>query len=257
MARWQLKAQAKDQLRGRWGRFALYTLLMLVLAVFVNAEHCRSGFFLIEGNAFSRSLVTFWQFGNPFRMLLFIISRLLWGFFCFGYQEIFIKTRAGVPTGVDSLFRQFAVRPAKVIGVTLLYLAIEAVYMLLTNVLALLMPLVSVPLTIALAVLYCFVNLRLSMVPLILLENPYTTVPDAFIQSYNVMRGYTWQLFVLFLSFLGWIILGVFTAGIGYLWLVPYMMMTMVNFYYDIKARQLAAAGVDSCLGKSGNYPPE
>ncbi len=245
MERWQLKAQAKEQLRGRWGRFALYTLLVLVLAALVNAENCRSGFFLIESNAFSRSLVTFWSPVNPFRILLFIISRLLWGFFWFGYQDIFIKTRAGVPAGVDTLFRQFTIRPAKVIGAMLLYLAIEAVYMLLSYVLALLMPLVSVPLTIALAVFYCFVTLRLTMVPLILLENPYTTVPDAFIQSYNVMRGYTWQLFVLCLSFLGWIILGAFTAGIGYLWLFPYMMMTTVNFYYDIKARQLAAAGAD------------
>ena len=40
---------------------------------------------------------------------------------------------------------------------------------------------------------------------------------------------------VLGLSFIGWMVLGLFTLGILYLWIVPYMMVVMANFYYELK----------------------
>lgn len=49
--------------------------------------------------------------------------------------------------------------------------------------------------------------------------------------SRNLMRGHKWQLFVLRLSFWGWLFLSIFTLGIGYLWVVPYMETTQANFY--------------------------
>ena len=49
------------------------------------------------------------------------------------------------------------------------------------------------------------------------------------------MKGHKWEYFVLGLSFLGWMILGVFTLGILYFWLIPYMQVTCANFYESIK----------------------
>ncbi|KRM37675.1 DUF975 family protein [Limosilactobacillus pontis] len=36
------------------------------------------------------------------------------------------------------------------------------------------------------------------------------------------------------LSFLGWDILGVLTAGIGFIWITPYKQMTYMNYYVSL-----------------------
>ena len=41
---------------------------------------------------------------------------------------------------------------------------------------------------------------------------------------------------LLLLSFFGWMFLAVFTFGIGLLWLAPYMSMTIVKFYEQLRA---------------------
>ena len=49
------------------------------------------------------------------------------------------------------------------------------------------------------------------------------------------MRGHKLELFLLRLSFIGWIILGIFTLGILYIWLAPYMSVAQAEFYERIK----------------------
>ena len=43
------------------------------------------------------------------------------------------------------------------------------------------------------------------------------------------------DLFVFELSFLGWMLLGILTFGILYLWLIPYMQVATANFYNALK----------------------
>lgn len=50
-------------------------------------------------------------------------------------------------------------------------------------------------------------------------------------RSEQLMTGNRGKLFVLQLSFIGWAILAVFTFGIGYLWLIPYIQFAMIAFY--------------------------
>ena len=50
------------------------------------------------------------------------------------------------------------------------------------------------------------------------------------------MHGHKWQLFVLHLSFLGWELLSILTAGIGQLWLVPYIYGVLANYYDNLQA---------------------
>ena len=49
-------------------------------------------------------------------------------------------------------------------------------------------------------------------------------------------RGHTWDLFVLDITFIGWIILAIFTAGIGMLFVQPYMLTARAAYYEDLKA---------------------
>ncbi len=64
-----------------------------------------------------------------------------------------------------------------------------------------------------------------------LLDDPSCTARQAITQSKTIMVGEKWRLFVLDLSFLGWAIVTVFTAGILLIWLTPYMNVTEANFY--------------------------
>lgn len=54
-------------------------------------------------------------------------------------------------------------------------------------------------------------------------------------KSKKMMDGYKEKLFYLFLRFLLLALLCILTLGIGFLWLVPYVNVTMAKFYEDIK----------------------
>lgn len=83
--------------------------------------------------------------------------------------------------------------------------------------------------------------LSYSMVFFVKLDNPDMGAMDVLRKSKQIMSGHKMDYFVLGLSFLGWAILGVFTFGILYLWLIPYMQVTFANFYNSIKDENKAA----------------
>lgn len=73
-----------------------------------------------------------------------------------------------------------------------------------------------------------------SMAGFIMTENPEMTAKEAMEVSMKMMRGNKWRLFCLQLSFIGWAILAIFTLGIGYLWLTPYVNAATAAFYDEI-----------------------
>ena len=78
----------------------------------------------------------------------------------------------------------------------------------------------------------------------IIADNPSIQVMDAIDKSKKMMYGYKWKFFCLNLRFLGWAILCLFTLGIGFLWLIPYMEISFAKFYDDINGRQAAEEAV-------------
>ena len=60
--------------------------------------------------------------------------------------------------------------------------------------------------------------------------------------SEAMMKGHKGELFVLDLSFIGWIIVSMFTLGIGLFWVSPYMECTRANFYACLAAQSEGAA---------------
>tara|TARA_B110000459_G_C16551793_1_gene467118 strand:- start:635 stop:1249 length:615 start_codon:yes stop_codon:yes gene_type:complete len=74
-----------------------------------------------------------------------------------------------------------------------------------------------------------------SMVFYILADNPDISPKNALKKSKEMMMGYKWKIFFLGLSFLGWALLAILTLGIGLLWLMPYIQVSTINFYEDIK----------------------
>lgn len=78
-------------------------------------------------------------------------------------------------------------------------------------------------------------SIALSQTYYILLDNPEIDPMKAIKKSWEMMNGHKMEYLILQASFLGWIILGIFTCGILYLWLTPYMAVTNANFYNYVK----------------------
>ena len=84
-----------------------------------------------------------------------------------------------------------------------------------------------------------------AMTPFILEDNPELTAVECIHRSRMMMRGHKFDLFWLWLSFIGWGILCIFTAGIGFLWLVPYIETSNAAFYEEVKADYALYGGLD------------
>ena len=78
-------------------------------------------------------------------------------------------------------------------------------------------------------------GLAYSLTPYIIKDYPELSPNEAINLSMKMMKGHKFDLFYLFLSFLGWILLAMLTLGIGLLWVIPYFQTTMAAFYQDVK----------------------
>lgn len=205
----ELRRQGSEALGGRWGTFVAATLLYMVISFFVQAP--------AQLSEFSRSVlmtstgVNYTLVGTTGVISLLVLPLV------YGYDTIFLRNLRGEPIGVEHMFDGF--RDYGRIFVTLLW----------QNVLVLLwMLLLIVPGIVK--------SLAYSLTPYILLDNPKLSTVEAIHLSREMMFGYKAKLFLLLLSFIGWGILCLFTCGIGFLWLAPYMQSSMAAFYEDVRA---------------------
>lgn len=78
------------------------------------------------------------------------------------------------------------------------------------------------------------VNLHLSQIYYLMLDFPDYSVLEIINLSINKMRGNCFRYFKLLLSFIPLFILGILSYGIGYLWIVPYLHASKVEFFLDL-----------------------
>ncbi len=82
------------------------------------------------------------------------------------------------------------------------------------------------------------------------IDNPEMSAIECMRQSRIAMRGNKGRMFYIYVSFLGWCMLSMLTCGLGFLWLVPYMLTVLANFYQDVLAEHNQSSMNDS----SANY---
>lgn len=90
------------------------------------------------------------------------------------------------------------------------------------------------------------------MIPYILSENPSIGRKRAFEISKNMMNGNKWDVFLLDLSFIGWYILSIITAGIlSLLYVNPYVQSTNAQLYAYLRedALEKGYADADELIG--------
>ena len=73
-----------------------------------------------------------------------------------------------------------------------------------------------------------------SMSYYIMIDNPNISASEARKRSMEYMEGRKGQLFCLYLSFIGWVLLTALTLGILSYWIMPYMQTAEAEFYQNI-----------------------
>ena len=76
-----------------------------------------------------------------------------------------------------------------------------------------------------------------AMTPFILADPEYDGIQpvDAITKSREMMNGHKMDLFILILSFIGWIILIPLTFGLLFLYVGPYVQQATTEFYFEVK----------------------
>ena len=77
--------------------------------------------------------------------------------------------------------------------------------------------------------------LSYSMTFYILADDNSIGAMEAIDKSKKMRDGYKWKYCCFGVRFIGWSLLCILTLGLGFLWLLPYMQVSMVKFYDDIK----------------------
>lgn len=175
--------------------------------------------------------------GTGIEFILFLFLRL----FVFGAEEYLLKDiRKADPSYADLLYA-FQNQPDRFLLVGLVQLGMPALCTLPVFGLAELYQTgfkAAIPLIIvwcaAAVILLCILELTFAMAPYLLLDNPQMSAGQALGGSRKLMKRHKGQLFLLLLSFLPWILLVLFTLGIGGLWILPYFMTSEICFYEQL-----------------------
>ena len=147
---------------------------------------------------------------------------------------------------VGDIFYCFKHSPDKAIKIEFVLVIINAVCMLPSDILTWKYPLTSLTdydeiammysVTLLCMMVYVVITLAFTPVFYMMLDFPNYTVKDILKKSIEVMKGNKMRYFLLDLSFIPWMFVGILTCGIGLLWIIPYMNMTSTNFYLDLMA---------------------
>lgn len=244
-----LKNNAKNLLAGKWGYSVL--LILIELAIVVGVSYILT--FAVEIGAFTSSTAISNNYDQSLIILsviLYIISffiGVLGRFFNIGCYLFFLNIASGQSHSAGDLFFAFRNNFGKNLTVAVATTLPQIVLLLPYQIAAyvfrttwdpawLLLTLVS--LIVGLGI-YVPVALSLAMAPLLLLDFPQYSAKEILQQSFRVTKGHKGRLFLLELSFLPLYILCVFSFGIGYLWVLPYMFLTYVLFYLDLMNPQV------------------
>lgn len=262
----ELRRVARQALSGHYGTMIGITLLLSLFSMVIS-----SLFNFIGNQLFLMCAITFETDSEVLRygisFVLSFVSSLLSCLFTVGSAKAFIQLLYGQPVHVSMLFHGFKSHPDRImlsnmplILITLvlsipatiyseMYLtyveqyleAIENMGMFFTPndlpVMSSAMMLMAL-LSTAASVGVIFATLHFAMINYLLVEMEDTSPKDIIRTGLAMMKGHKGRYFGLTLSFLGWMLLGIITCGIGLIWVMPYRQATIAAFYLDTKRVQ-------------------
>ena len=222
----ELRKQAREALKGNWGK-----AILLFLAYF---------FFVVIMDSFEKIF-----FKSPSLTISYsIIKCLIIVPLAFGFGISFLNLKRHKVTTAFSFITEGFSRFGKVWTITL-----WVVVRMLLPICCFIMAIILIAILMALQVkfwlvliisiityLACIVyavarGLLYSLVYYIASDEPDLSSKEIVKKSEELMTGNRGNLFLLELSFIGWFFLGFLTLGIGIIWIAPYLQVSVVCFY--------------------------
>jgi uncharacterized membrane protein len=160
---------------------------------------------------------------NSPRHLGWLISLLISGPFEFGLSTFALSISRNKKADLDQLFTGF-----KKFGRNFVAYLLIVVFTLLWSLLLIIPGIIAM--------------LSMSQTFFILADDEKILASDAIKKSKKMMYGHKWQCLCLGARFIGWGLLSILTLGIGFLWLVPYIQVTMAKFYDEVKKHSESSA---------------
>jgi uncharacterized membrane protein len=210
----ELKIAAKENLDGKWIIAIAVTLVawLLVEAFTSNSGANATWKYVMENGRFVRVDTG----DHTFKNLMSIVSLIIGGPIYFGVAAYFLKLSRNEPAEFSELFSGFSLFKTNFI--------LNLLTMIFTLLWALLLIVPGIIAGISYSMAYFIVN-----------DNPDISGLEAIRRSKEMMYGHKMRFFNMWLSFLGWFLLGLVTAGLGMLYAVPYYRAAKANFYLDLK----------------------
>jgi len=196
------KNRALASLEGRWGTAAIATLIFLILSMGIS-----------------------WTVTTPMgdNLVMSYSTQGIWALLCmplgWGFVVYFLNLIRNDNTDYERLFDGYKdfIRIFLAEFLTNLAMGIGMMLLIIPGII---------------------IGSGLVMTGFILKDDKEISAFDAMKKSWEITNGHKGALIGLFLSFLGWIFLSIFTLGIGMLFLYPYMQTALAHCYEDLKAEK-------------------
>lgn len=191
-----IRLDARERLKGNWATAVIAYLVYTAIAT------------AVEGAGFI--------FGEFFSIIGSLAFIFVYGPLQYGMNNIFLKLNRKEKTDVGDLFVGFSENMSQKISVGVsiyLYTFLWSLLLIVPGIVA---------------------SYSYSMTYYILKDNPSLTSGEAITRSKEMMKGHKVELFLLDLSFIGWLLLGVLSLGIGLFWVIPYMQAARARFYEEL-----------------------
>lgn len=211
----ELKRQAKLSLKGKWGLAVLLTLIVFLISTFLPlvVEIILSGGFT---QWLFQDETPFWAttFSTLLTIALLPLTVAVYWFFL-----------TLVRNENPNIYKVFSIYKDGKNTLKLIFASIlQGILIFLWTLLLIIPGIIK--------------SMSYSQMFFLLRDFPELTTLEAISESKKRMKGLKWKYFLMHLSFIGWGILCLFSLGIGFLWLIPYIGTTMATFYNELIAPQ-------------------
>ena len=201
---YEYRAQAREALQNRWGEVAIVSLIILLAAMIIATP----------------SFIAEWA-GSITTLLSVLVLPLQYAY----YISLLERTRGNEEEITHYTF-QYTINHAY-----------ANTRFLVAGLFIMLISMVAAIFTLGIGAIV--VKYMYSMVPYLLHDYPELTPREAMKISREMMSGQKWELFVLDLTFIGWILLSIITFGVGMIFVEPYMSTARAAFYENLKSEKL------------------
>lgn len=229
----EFKQMARSSLQGNYGIFIGTFVLMEVLtsAVIMILSFAIPGFTW-------RAIII--------QQIISLLFSVITSIFSAGLMKQGLNAVRKLPLNVNDLFYGFKHHPDRILVVQLLFLIISLVCLIPAIILFVYIAMRPLPysnsgllfpalLLLLLGTIISYIlTLGFSLTVYLLLDNHEMRAITAMKTSLQYMKGNKRRFFYLDISFLGMLLLCVLSAGIGLLWVQPYINVTIACFYLEV-----------------------